>query len=106
LVGCARTKHDAAFENQSATSTHISLLPENPRIVLPTAMINIGVECIGDWLVVPVQSMMQLSLLSASESHSATSVHMSLLPEKQGCQVADLSAIFADFGRMEELLAE
>jgi hypothetical protein len=24
----------------------------------------------------------------------------------QGCQVADLSAIFADFGRMEKLLAE
>jgi hypothetical protein len=24
----------------------------------------------------------------------------------QGCQVADLSAIFADFGLMEELLAE
>jgi hypothetical protein len=27
-------------------------------------------------------------------------------PVVQGCQVADLSAIFADFGRMEKLLAE
>jgi hypothetical protein len=27
-------------------------------------------------------------------------------PCLQGCQVADLSAIFADFGLMEELLAE